>query len=128
MQPFLKWPGGKRWFASSHADLIPTSYKRYIEPLLGSCVVFFRLKPYHATRGDLNADLIAVYRSIKKDWAAVVRRLRRHQRDHDRRYYYQVRADEPADPIVISALHALWQVKAPRPVLPLLAHDGGSNA
>lgn len=97
MQPFLKWPGGKRWFVSAHFDLLPKEFGRYFEPFLGSGAVYFQLKPTRATLGDLNPELIAVYRSIKQDWAAVESLLRTHQRAHCKRYYYEVRQSRPTD-------------------------------
>lgn len=99
MQPFLKWPGGKRWFVSAHADLLPKNFGRYFEPFLGGGAVYFQLKPSCATLGDVNPDLVAVYKSIKKNWPAVVKHLRAHQREHCKRYYYKVRRSCPANPI-----------------------------
>lgn len=91
MLPFLKWPGGKRWFVTQHAHLLPTKYETYIEPFLGSGAVFFHLEPRKARLGDANADLIATYRAIKKDPTGVERHLRRHHRHHTSNYYYAVR-------------------------------------
>jgi DNA adenine methylase len=91
MTPVLKWPGGKRWFVAKHAELLPKRFKRYIEPFLGSGAVFFRLQPERATLGDINPELIAVYRGIKKDWKGLRSLLCRHQRQHSDRYYYKVR-------------------------------------
>jgi DNA adenine methylase len=91
MLPFLKWPGGKRWFVAEHAHLLPTTYERYIEPFLGSGAVYFHLEPRKALLGDANEDLVETYRAIKKDPAGVERHLRRHHRDHDAEYYYAVR-------------------------------------
>lgn len=91
MLPFLKWPGGKRWFVTQHAHLIPSEYETYIEPFLGSGAVFFHLEPRRALLGDTNEDLVATYQAIKSDPAGVERHLKRHHRDHDSEYYYSVR-------------------------------------
>lgn len=91
MLPFLKWPGGKRWFVTRHAHLLPKEYDTYIEPFLGSGAVFFYLEPRKALLGDANEDLVATYRAIKSDPTGVERHLRRHHRDHDADYYYAVR-------------------------------------
>jgi DNA adenine methylase len=61
MKPFLKWPGGKRWLVANHANLLPTTFERYIEPFLGSGSVFFHLKPKRALLGDINSELVAAY-------------------------------------------------------------------
>lgn len=38
---FLKWAGGKRWFANHEGERLPSDYNRYIEPFLGGGAVFF---------------------------------------------------------------------------------------
>ncbi len=91
MTPFLKWPGGKRWFVSSHAELLPTDFRVYREPFLGSGAVFFHLNPQRAVLSDTNRELIATYRAIKSDALAIERRLRRHQSLHDDDHYYRTR-------------------------------------
>lgn len=91
MLPFLKWPGGKRWFVTQYAHLLPTTFGTYVEPFLGSGAVFFHLEPRKALLGDANEELLATYRAIKRAPAAVVRHLKRHHRDHDTTYYYIVR-------------------------------------
>lgn len=93
--PFLKWPGGKRWFITTHAHLLPTKFGTYIEPFLGSGSVFFHLQPSKAILGDLNPDLIAAYRGIQQDWLGVEELLERHDEEHDSAYYYNLRSTEP---------------------------------
>jgi DNA adenine methylase len=93
--PFLKWPGGKRWFIANHADLLPADFHTYIEPFLGSGTVFFYLKPSKAILGDLNPELIATYQGIKRDWIMVEELLEKHEEAHDEAYYYAVRNREP---------------------------------
>lgn len=98
--PFLKWPGGKRWFVSNHTDLIPERYGTYIEPFLGAGSVYFHLQPRVAVLGDVNADLINAYQAIKDDWQAIENSLRyrqrRHREDADG-YYYWLRDQSPSD-------------------------------
>lgn len=93
--PFLKWPGGKRWFVSSHADLLPQAYCRYIEPFLGSGSVYFHLQPKEALLSDANDDLIATYRGIRARPQQLVDLLREHESRHSRRHYYAVRSLRP---------------------------------
>jgi DNA adenine methylase len=95
VRPFLKWPGGKRWFVVQHGDVFPTGYRRYIEPFLGSGSVFFHLRPERALLGDSNAELIATYRGLRYGWKKAQALLRKHQEKHDHRHYYLVRAQEP---------------------------------
>ncbi len=94
-RPFLKWPGGKRWFVSMHGDVFPRSYRRYIEPFLGSGSVYFHLCPEHALLGDTNEELIAAYRGLRLGWKKAHALLREHQEKHDVRHYYLVREQEP---------------------------------
>lgn len=91
MIPFLKWPGGKRWFVANHADLLPKEFNLYIEPFLGSGSVFFHLKPRWAVLGDVNPDLVSAYQGIKDDWLEVEELLEKHEQEHSESYYYMVR-------------------------------------
>src|SRR5512144_2250196 len=88
LRPFLKWPGGKRWFVAQHAEVFPARFKVYIEPFLGSGCVFFHLKPENALLGDTNAELISAYRGVRKSWKKAVGLLDVHQQKHSARYYY----------------------------------------
>src|SRR5690348_18416474 len=83
LQPFLKWAGGKRWFVQGHMGIFPCTYRRYIEPFLGSGAVYFHLRPTSAILGDTNAELINAYRTIKERWAGLRQSLAYHQRAHD---------------------------------------------
>ncbi|MFM0082300.1 Dam family site-specific DNA-(adenine-N6)-methyltransferase [Paraburkholderia sediminicola] len=94
--PFLKWPGGKRWFVDKHADLIPNKLTgRYIEPFLGGGAMFFAINPREAILSDLCSDLLCVYRGIRNQRHAVAQLLKQHAVNHSREYYYQVRESEP---------------------------------
>ena len=95
MTPFLKWPGGKRWFVSKHSKLLPSKFNRYIEPFLGSGSLFFYLKPKRAILGDINADLTATYRGLKNNWFEVERLLEKHEENHCGAYYYLIRSSKP---------------------------------
>src|SRR6202044_442094 len=95
--PFLKWAGGKRWFADRCLQLIPPDYRRYIEPFLGSGAMFFALRPGDALLSDLNADLISCYQAIRDASEVVAARLSEHHRLHDKDYYYLMRSSKPAD-------------------------------
>lgn len=95
LKPFLKWAGGKRWFVTNHANLLPKKFNRYIEPFLGSGAVFFYLRPTKPILGDSNSELIDTYLAIKQNWALVYRYLKKHQRMHSRDYYYRVRSFKP---------------------------------
>ncbi|WP_198386542.1 DNA adenine methylase [Burkholderia ubonensis] len=101
LTPFLKWPGGKRWFVCNYANLIPKEFDTYVEPFLGAGSVYFHLRPRQALLGDINPDLVNAYRAIKEDWETVSNSLRyrqrRHREDADS-YYYWLRDRTPSDP------------------------------
>ncbi|MFL6858065.1 MAG: DNA adenine methylase [Allosphingosinicella sp.] len=99
LAPFLKWAGGKRWFADRCLHLIPRDYRRYVEPFLGSGAMFFALRPAEALLSDVNPDLINCYRTIRAAPKDIARRLAEHHRLHDKAHYYNTRAAKPEDPL-----------------------------
>ncbi|CBE69941.1 DNA adenine methylase [Candidatus Methylomirabilis oxygeniifera] len=94
-EPFLKWPGGKRWLVQQHATMFPSSYRRYIEPFLGGGAVFFYLLPTSAVLSDTNPDLINAYECLQQYPALVDRRLHLLQKQHSKELYYRIRATLP---------------------------------
>src|SRR5689334_2682393 len=99
LAPFLKWAGGKRWFAGRWLHMVPEQYGRYIEPFLGSGAMFFALRPTRALLSDLNADLIDCYQAIRTSPAAIVTLLADHHQRHSEEHYYATRAAKPVDPV-----------------------------
>jgi DNA adenine methylase len=93
--PFLKWPGGKRWLVDRYRCLFDVGFDRFVEPFLGSGAVYFRLAPNAALLSDSNVSLIQTFCTIRDNWRSVVRHLKQHHRDHNERYYYQVRSFRP---------------------------------
>jgi len=97
MTPFLKWPGGKRWFVQQFSELLPNHFDRYVEPFLGSGSVYFHLQPKRALLADSNPHLIAAYSGIKLDSDRLQTTLELHHENHSDEYYYQIRGWEPKD-------------------------------
>jgi DNA adenine methylase len=95
LMPFLKWPGGKRWFVQNYSNYFPTTFNKYIEPFLGSGAVFFHLQPNKALLSDINPELINAYQGLKENRLSVVRSLLYHQRCHSASHYYKIRAAKP---------------------------------
>lgn len=95
LEPFLKWPGGKRWLVQQHANFFPSSYRRYLEPFLGGGAVFFHLLPARAVLSDTNAELINAYQCLQQHPALIDRRLRALQKQHTIGLYYRIRAMRP---------------------------------
>jgi DNA adenine methylase len=98
LEPFLKWPGGKRWLVS-HAEIFPCDYRRYHEPFLGSGAVYFRLAPSRAILADANVELVNAYEQIRDNNSSVERLLSRLQRRHSVPLYYHVRSMRPKTPL-----------------------------
>src|SRR5437773_1886819 len=77
IQPFLKWPGGKRWLVPILAEIIANyRFNTYREPFLGGGALFFALRPKHTVLSDINPELINVYRQVKYHSQKLLKRLR----------------------------------------------------
>jgi len=95
-EPFLKWPGGKRWAAARIVAIVRqhlTEKGTYFEPFLGGGAVYFHLRPARAVLSDVNGDLVSTYRTVKSSPNEVLRRLRR--LPVTKRFYYRIRDAEP---------------------------------
>jgi DNA adenine methylase len=90
--PFLKWAGGKRWFASGHSTLIPQGFRRLIEPFCGSAAIFFHVAPDSAILSDVNDRLIEVYFVIRNDPKGFTDEFRRMASLHSKDFYYETRS------------------------------------
>jgi DNA adenine methylase len=94
-KPFLKWPGGKRWFRQIIAGLFTGT--RYFEPFLGGGAVFFTLQPQKAILSDTNRDLISAFVAVRDEAEAVVRRLS--QLQISKATFRRIRASSPVGDI-----------------------------
>lgn len=93
-EPFLKWPGGKRWLVPQLLELVANiEFNTYFEPFAGGAALFFALQPRRAVLSDVNTDLINTYRQVKSYSPEITRRLMRLPVDQET--YYRIRADEP---------------------------------
>lgn len=92
VSPLLKWAGGKRWLVIADHLPVPISYKRYVEPFLGSGAVFFHLEPEVSVLSDLNSDLINLYKVVRDNPRDFAQMMRAHHNMHTREYYYEVRS------------------------------------
>jgi DNA adenine methylase len=103
LKPFLKWAGGKRWLFESGQFSIPDFPGRYIEPFLGGGAVFFENRPRNAILSDANARLIELYVAVRDEPEDFERYLRQHAREHNRNYYYKLRAQKCRKPVTRAA-------------------------
>lgn len=94
VQPFLKWPGGKRWVAPLVVHSIAPHLKRnYVEPFFGGGAVFFRLQPKRAILSDINPELVRCLRLVKDNVDHVVDRIQ--VWSNSKSCYYRVRKRRP---------------------------------
>jgi len=93
--PFLRWAGGKSKLVGKLSELSPPSgsYRRYIEPFLGSGALFFRLLPSEAILADANKHLINCFRQVKASPSEVWDYLQVHMKNHSKEYYLSIRRD-----------------------------------
>ena len=120
--PFLKWVGGKRSIIEDLKKRLPEKYNAYYEPFVGGGALFFELVPKKAFLSDANLHLILTYKAIQKDIDELVDRLKVHQKQHNKEYYYQVRSlHQLGNPIDIAArmiylnktcFNGLWRVNS----------------
>jgi len=91
LQPFLKWPGGKRQLLPEIRKYIPSTYNTYYEPFVGAGAVLFDIKPEKAVINDINKELINLYKVIMNvdKIELLINDLKKHENNST--YYYQIR-------------------------------------
>lgn len=95
-RPFLKWAGGKSRLISQYLPYFPQDFTDYYEPFLGGGAIFFYLaqnrRSFQAVLTDINRELINTYCCIRNQVEEVIEVLDRHQKQHNKDYYYQIRS------------------------------------
>lgn len=92
-QPFLRWAGSKRQVVPLLAQFWRPTFDRYVEPFMGSACLFFAVSPQRAVLGDLNSELVKVFRAVRTRPTELAREL--HQLPKGRRAFYQLRGRDP---------------------------------
>lgn len=82
-KPFLRWAGSKRKQLTRLAAYWSDTSCRYVEPFAGSACLFFHLAPHAAILGDMNGELIEVYKVVRDNPDRLYRRLCHLRRDRD---------------------------------------------
>lgn len=93
-EPILRWAGSKKKLLPILKSAAPKSFKRYLEPFVGSAVLYLQLPRTPAILGDLNEELIATYECMRVHPRAVWNRLSKMPTDVD--FYYQLRQQNSA--------------------------------
>jgi DNA adenine methylase len=92
-KPILRWAGSKRKLVPTLLRLLPRDYDRYFEPFVGSACLFFALRPARAVLGDINAELMLTYETIRSHPIHVARGVL--SLKNDASTYYRLRATPP---------------------------------
>lgn len=74
-RPVLRWAGGKTRLLPQLVSLLPSVWGRYVEPMVGSGALFFRLSPGSGLVGDINDDLVNFYSILRRDHRELYRAL-----------------------------------------------------
>lgn len=92
---FIRWAGGKSWFAPYVANLIEElDYNNYYEPFMGGASIFFSLNiPHNGYLSDLNAELVDTFCAVRDNPKRIIEYLKKYKTDEDS--YYTIRAAEP---------------------------------
>jgi DNA adenine methylase len=92
-EPILRWAGSKKKLLPLLIAASPSKIRRYVEPFVGSAVLFLRLNAKSAILSDINSDLIDTYKSLRDHPRSVWNRVSAMSQDED--YYYDLRAQNP---------------------------------
>lgn len=95
IKPFLRWAGSKRKLLPRLRTYWQPHHKRYVEPFMGSAVLFFKINPQDAILGDINGDLVETYHCVRDHALALHRALLR--LPTGKRSYYQIRSQDPVN-------------------------------
>jgi DNA adenine methylase len=97
-EPFLRWPGGKRWLARRIALMIRARLAgTYREPFLGAGGMFFAVEPSRAALSDINGELINAWREAAENPDCLLSEIRRIP--VDAATYSRIRAHKPLSPL-----------------------------
>lgn len=91
-EPILRWAGSKKKLLPLLAAAKPPTISRYVEPFVGSAILFLRLDAEAAILGDINSDLIETYGTLRDHHHDVWERVSAMSQDDD--YYYELRAQD----------------------------------
>jgi DNA adenine methylase len=88
-KPVVKITGGKRKLIPEIRAVMPPKFDVYHEPFFGGGALYFDLLPEKAVLSDLNSKLITMYKALKDDVEAVIKRLKRYKNTPE--FYYRIR-------------------------------------
>ncbi len=98
----LKWVGNKQKFASEITKYFPLSYRRYMEPFLGSAAILATVAPHAGIGSDTFRPLMEIWMMLKEDSKTLIdwyteRRIRLEKEDK-LEVYQQILANYNSNP------------------------------
>jgi DNA adenine methylase len=91
--PILRWAGSKKKLLPTLVGAVPPRYRRYVEPFVGSAVLYLQLHDTPALLADINPDLIETYDVVRNHPRRVWNRIKAMSVEPS--HYYEVRAWDP---------------------------------
>lgn len=95
-RPLLRWAGGKTQLLLELMPRVPSEYRRYFEPFFGGGALYFALcqkRQFESVLGDVNEELIGMYRHVRDYPMAIINLLRQYQDSKEE--YYRIRSLKP---------------------------------
>jgi DNA adenine methylase len=94
-RPFLRWAGSKRALLHHIIDLLPSAYRTYREPFLGSGSLFFLLQPARAVLSDSCVELIDTFKAVRDGIESIITYLT--PLTPSKETYYAIRSNRSSD-------------------------------
>lgn len=90
---FLRWAGSKKQLLPRLKVYWRNSFRRYVEPFMGSACLFFAIRPRRAILADMNEELVRTFLQVRDNPGTVASKLRRFPTGKEA--YYEMRALRP---------------------------------
>lgn len=96
-KPFVRWAGGKTRLLPALFPYLPTKFRDFHEPFLGSGAMFFALRgrAQRCFLADSNSDLINLWLVVQKEPQAFLEHIRPYLKRQGEAEYYRVRDESP---------------------------------
>ena len=95
VSPFLRWAGSKRKLLPELTSCWRADFGRYVEPFMGSAVLYFSLRPENALLSDINAELTEAFTAVRDTPDVIYELVSRLPQCKDG--YYAVRSVSPRE-------------------------------
>ncbi|MFT9527006.1 DNA adenine methylase [Mycobacteroides abscessus] len=99
-KPFIRWAGGKSRLLPKLLPHFPADVANYHEPFIGGGSVFLAIRERiagYAYLSDLNEHLVSAWIALRDHQESLAPRLDWYKSNDSKEFYYQIRAEAPAD-------------------------------